>query len=352
MYKLLDSIMLVCRDEDYNKNSDFMQAYLVDPSNKKQLKSARDWATWTEYGPSVKTESGKWRREWEKKHDPVEFTFDNKNFNLELLDCAGSSSQGGKLSFWNCLVTRDGHKFKIGVNSDMLLELLKNATFVNGLCQDKLLFVTDNGKVGMCAEGSKLHRDAVKDMEFKAEVKNKSVSKFTFGNIVETLTIKEVYLGTITQYYKFDPGRNTNRYSRDYNLRDCTIIKLAKPVKYHLFDSIYGETKLSDFANNYKPSNYYYLDLKKTCPKRTISGDIDFDITQEEFYKTVVNNTYDIASHLNSNKYTDNRLALYYFFSSKLFGFGIEPFELSEDIVRKINTYGIRYIDETADSVT
>ena len=187
MYKLLDNIMLVCRDDEHYKSSDALQAYLVDPSNKNQLKSARSWATWTDYGPSIKTESGKWVREWEKKHEPLEFTFGNQHFHLELLDCAGGSSQGGKLSFWNCIVSKDEHRFKIGINSDMLLELLKNATFVKGVCQDDLLFVTNNGKVGMCAEGSEIHRAAIKDMELKADAKKNAVSKFSFGNIITTL---------------------------------------------------------------------------------------------------------------------------------------------------------------------
>jgi hypothetical protein len=144
MYKLLDNIMLVCRDEHHRKSADALQAYLVDPSNKNQLKSARTWATYTEYGNYVKTESGKWEYEWTKKHDPLEYTFGNQRFKLELLDCAGGSSQGGKLSFWNCIVSKDDQRFKIGINSEMLLELLKNATFVKGVCQDDLLFVTDN----------------------------------------------------------------------------------------------------------------------------------------------------------------------------------------------------------------
>ena len=225
MYKLLDNIMLVCRDEEHYKSTDALQAYLVDPSNKNQLESARRWATWTEYGDYIKTESGKWKYEWEKHHEPVEHTFGNQHFKLELLDCAGGSSQGGKLSFWNCIVSKEDKKFKIGINSDMLLELLKNATFVKGVCQDDLLFVTDNGKVGMCAEGSEIHRAAIRDMELKAESKKKAVSKFSFGDIITTPTLKEVYLGTITRYYRFDPGSNDSYYDNRINYRGCTITK-------------------------------------------------------------------------------------------------------------------------------
>ncbi len=353
MYKLIDNIMLVCRDKDYYEDSDVLQAYLVDPSNKKQLESARNWATWTEYGPSVKTESGRWAREWEKKHEPVEFTFDNKGFRLELLDCADGSSQGGKLSFWNCIVRRDDKQFKIGINSDMLLELLKNATFINGACQNELLFVTDNGRVGMCAEGSQVHKDAIKDMELKALVKNNSVSKFEFGDILKTTMLKEVYLGTMTRYYTFNPGRNPYRSTNYYDFRDCALIKLAKPIKCHVFDSISTQTKISNFTDYYGASRYAYPDFKKSCPKRAIDGKLELDITQEEFYKRVIDKIYDFDAYLNYYKANYNSrsinedTALYYFLGSSVFGYGTEPFEIPETIMEKLKAAGMQYIDET-----
>lgn len=349
-YKLLDNIMLVCRDEEYHKNSNTLQAYLVDPSNKKQLKSAHDWAAWTEDGPRVKTESGKLEYEWKKEHEPKEFTFGNQHFKLELLDCAGGSSQGGKLSFWNCVVSKNDNRFKIGINSDMLLELLKSSTFINGVCQDDLLFVTHNGKVGMCTEGSEIHKAAIKDMELKAESKRNSVSKFSFGDIVTTPTLKEVYLGTITQYYTFDTGRNADyRYSGIY-YHDCTITKLAKPITYHMFDSICSNTKLSDFVNSYNGSYYSCPDFKKNCPKRTIDGKIDLDYSEEQFKEKLIEKIYDYEA---KEKYIKEHYVprahnhvLYYFLGTRTFGFGFEPFEIPEDIMYKIKAAGIKYVEE------
>ena len=353
MYKLLDNIMLICRDEDHRKSTEAMQAYLVDPSNKSQLKNARTWGSWTEYGPRVKTESGKWRYEWEKEHEPLEFTFENKNFGLELLDCAGGSSQGGKLSFWNCIVTRDDKRFKIGINSEMLLEVLKNATFVNGVCQGDLRFVTDNGKVGMCTEGSEIHKNAIKDMELKAAVKSKSVNKFSFGDFVETPTLKEIYLGTVNQYYVFDPGERNATYHHSYfDYRYCTLTKLAKPITYHIFDSVYGnKTKVSEYVDNYGPSHYSYPDFKKTCPKRVISGKLELDYTEKEFKEKLFNKMHDFVAFEEYAKgayltlYQDR--ILYYFLSKQTFGFGFEPFEISDDIMNKIKAAGINYVDES-----
>ena len=105
----------------------------------------------------------------------------------------------------------------IGINSEMLLDLLKNATFVNGKCQSSLIFITQKGKVGMTIEGSETYKQCVQDKEFLATFKSSQTSKFSFGDKLSTVTIDEVYLGTITKYYEFDPGKkNTSSYYMNY----------------------------------------------------------------------------------------------------------------------------------------
>jgi hypothetical protein len=189
-------------------------------------------------------------------------------------------------------------------------------------------------------------------MELKAESKKNAVSKFSFGDIVTTPTLREVYLGTITKYYTFDPGRNSEyNYSGIY-YRDCTITKLAKPITYHVFDSIYGEkTKVSEFLNDYGTSRWYsYPDIKKTCPKRTIEGRLEVDCSEESFKEELLKKIYDYKAFENyaTNSYirSEERM-LYYFLSKDEFGLGSEPFELPDDIMYKIKAAGISYIDET-----
>lgn len=366
-YKLIDKIILVCRDiaehEDsqsywhHYKNS--YQAYLVDPSNKKQLESARQWAKWTEYGPSYKNEEGSWVRDYEIKHDPVEFEFDNSGFELELLDCAGGSSQGGKLSFWNCIVTKDNTNFVIGINSDMLLELLKNATFINGKCQSPLLFITKSGKVGMTVEGSETWRQCIKDRELKNELKSKAVSKFSFGDMISTATINEIYLGTLTQYYTFKTDFEYGyRYSRDIDYRRCTLTKLAKPIEHHLTDDNWRNfSKLSEVLNYYTDvdgaySPFSYPDVKKKCAKRAITGKLELDCSEENFYKSLVEKIYDYKSFqdfcLSSYHYpNDSDRILYSFLCSSLFGFNTESFELDAELLRRAKALGIQYVEET-----
>ena len=359
-YKLIDKIMLICKDKaeheesgDYcrsNHYKNIYQAYLVDPSNKNQLKAAQRWAEWTEYGPSHKNaETGKWEREYEIPHKPVEFEFENNGFELELLDCAGGSSQGGKLSFWNCIVTKDNNSFVIGINSDMLLDLLKNASFEKGKCQSSLIFITQKGKVGMTVEGSETYKQCIKDKELMSTFKKTQTSKFTFGDKVSTATINEVYLGPITKYYEFDIGQN-NRYRRNVCYSYCTLRKLAKPVTHYLFDWYPKEDlALSDILKDYENSVYSYPDIKKSCPKRTITGKINLDYSEEDFRQKVMSKVYNFDEFFDYAKkgYScEPRDYLYYFLCKSGFGFGFEPFELDAKLMEKIKAAGIKYIEE------
>jgi hypothetical protein len=188
-------------------------------------------------------------------------------------------------------------------------------------------------------------------MELKADARKNAVSKFSFGDIVITPTLKEVYLGTITRYYTFDPGAN-NGYGYSYlNYRDCTITKLAKPITYHIFDSAYGnKTKVSEFLNDYGTSRWYsYPDFKKTCPKRAINGKLELDCSEERFKEALVKKIYDYSAfeeYAKKSYYSADDKILYYFLGKGTFGFGFEPFEIPEEIMHKIKAAGIRYIEE------
>ena len=352
-YKLIDKIILVGKSP--RKEEEHMQAYLVDPSNKKQLESAYNWARWNEYGPYDRDTR---KYEWTIEHNGTEFEFDNSGFTLELLDCAGGSSQGGKLSFWNCLVSKNEQTFMIGINSDMLLDLLKNATFINGKCQSELVFITCKGKVGMTVKGSDTYEQCIKDQSIKDSIKSKSTTKFAFGNRIQTATIHDIYLGKLTKYYSFDlGGQDFFSYGsrRYFDPRKCTITKLAKPVEYHLTEydnSRDGYESISDIISYYNRSSYAIPQLLEKCPKRALNGILELDISEEDFYKIILDKIYNYDKWLEQRKqnswYNDytEEYNLCLFLDRKMFGLGTEPFELDEELLKKIKAAGIKYVEE------
>ena len=107
-----------------NKCCDYKQAYIV-ASSKGSYENAVRWA-----------------KGYYNKNDNTyeEYTTENRDFELSILESANGSSQGGKLSFWNCLVRKDGKEFTVGVTSNSLCELLKKTTWINGVCQESISF--------------------------------------------------------------------------------------------------------------------------------------------------------------------------------------------------------------------
>ena len=85
------------------------QGYVVDAGNKEMLESARNWAKWTEYVQPYDRETRTYAAVID--HEGIEHEFDNEGFTLTLLESADGSSQGGKLSFWNCKISKGDKEF-------------------------------------------------------------------------------------------------------------------------------------------------------------------------------------------------------------------------------------------------
>lgn len=209
-WKLLDKIIIVLKASNHYKYG-CKQGYIVDPSNKKQLENAKNWGATTVYeideqGNYKKDSDGNYIQHIEEA-EVIET--DNCNFQLTLLDSAGESSQGGKLSFWNCLIEKGDIKCVVGINSDLLLELMLQSTFTNGACKEKVVFARKNGNVGVLHTKMKQYIDALNDKQLRVDVSTKKTTKWQIGHNYITLTQDDIYLGKL-----FQPIRNNWKYLR------------------------------------------------------------------------------------------------------------------------------------------
>ena len=64
----------------------------------------------------------------------------------------------------------------IGIAANLLLDVLKSTTVINGVVQEKLMFARCKGGVGMLSESMNSYKDAVND---EYQRKNKSTGKTT-----------------------------------------------------------------------------------------------------------------------------------------------------------------------------
>ena len=288
-WKLFDKVILVGRELHSKSDKKYMQAYLVDPKDKKQLESARYWARWTEYGSSYINDEGKRVHEYEIEHKPVEITLDNEGFEFELLECAGGSSQGGKLSFWNCLISKGEYTFKVGIAADLLLDLLKENDFVKGKCTDKVLFARQSGKVGVLTKNSNSYNEALKDEELK-KMMSKKTTKYNIGDNVLTTTLNQIYMGTVYRYYvlKEDP----NGYSHRMLDQVYTLTKLKEPIVKHVFLQFDDEEEfIKDNVIDVPKAlckRFWWGELSNNKTARTVNGKnykLSCDV-QKAFYDT------------------------------------------------------------------
>lgn len=277
-WTLFDKVELVLKQERVWREGQITygpvsKAYVVDPSNKSMHESAINWGTWSTY------EDDEQGNRVYKKIPPEVIILDNSGFTLELLEAANGSSQGGKLSFWNCLISKDGQSWKIGIGSDLLCELLKQSTFVNGVCQQPVFFARRNGNVGMLHNDCQAYKDAVADMKAKATIKSaKKTKKWEQGRNYVTLKESTMYLCPIycwvePVYEECRRGWCSYNEFRGYK-------RLDKPKKLYVTSdtsSVYNR------MSGYFTDDSCWLEFRDSLPSRA-SGNlqIKLDMTNAE----------------------------------------------------------------------
>lgn len=277
-WRVPSSIIIVAKDSrrwDHNKGryicDDIPQGYVVDPGNKKMLENAMGWASWTEYRGEYNKETRQYDEQIEHVGEIYEFV--NEGFTLTLLDSANGSSQGGKLSFWNCKVSKDDKEFIIGIASDYLLEIMLHNDFVKGTCQSTLSFARCKGGVGMMNKEMPSYQQFLQDEQLRTSMKKGKTKKREPGHLYSTLTGGDVYFSTFYKWY--EPVLKDNGYF--YNKQLIGFKKLSTPVV--LYWQPWHNEKLTK-KSEYFERNFY---LSDSTPARIDSGVVaEIDITDEE----------------------------------------------------------------------
>ena len=343
-WTLFDKVIIVAKREykwDFNQHKTVegeLQGYIVDPSNKKMLESAISWGTVTRR-LDEKDEHGRYIYE---KIEPAQYEFDNEDFSLELLDCAEGSSQGGKLSFWNCLVTKGEYRFKVGIASNLLLELLKSSTFRNGVCLHKVFFARCKGGVGMLHKDMEAYKEAIADMDKKEAVKSaKKTSKWEVGCNYVTLTEDSMYLCTAYRWLKPLYRRTLYRFDEFIGYE-----KLSKPERVHITadtSSVYKD--ISSYFNSNR-----YLHERDKCPSRMrgslqLNVDIDNEFIDKYFFDKAIEELQSQLSYINDCKKKNWSYNLYSLRDVGLSS-SAESYDTPEEVKRLIAECGLEYKED------
>lgn len=217
------------------------KVYIADASDKRQLETGRNWAKLRTYkkvaDPKNPSKTINERLEIPGK----EYTFENKGFKLRLSDSPSSSWQGGKLSFCMCIIEKDGHIWRTGISSDLLINLLKQTDCLKGEVQGEICFARNNGKVGMVAVGTTSYLNAINDDRIRKKVAK--TKKAQIGYEHKALVENNVWLFDIydwieeesVYFWTQEPINSSYRNSNGYWSVVSKLVFKDKPTKKHIY---------------------------------------------------------------------------------------------------------------------
>lgn len=278
-WSIYDKITLVIKQEKFRKTN-YNQAYVVNTKDKKQLQTAINWGTITKYH---KTENDKPNDYYKEEIKPLIVETDNTGFTICLLNSAEGSSQGGKVSFWNCLIEHEELDIHvvIGINSELLLNVLLQNDFSHGKCLNNFSFARCNGAVGLLSTNMVEYKEALKDMKTKSAKSKGKTTKWKIGHSYETLTMSNLYLGEI--YRPFEVKVVTD-YSYSSFKGDHRKIYLIKNIEQKRHASIDLRYKADDYLENLenidKLLNYFKDKALEICKDSKNNNKLGF-VTRE-----------------------------------------------------------------------
>lgn len=295
--KIYDEVIIVEKEswrwENGKRVKDLIpQGYIVEVGNKNMLDTALRWAKQSIY---TVDENNNYVYDENGDHvcetiAGVINTYKNGEFKFELNEAADGSSQGGKLSFWNCLITASDNKvYKIGISSEILLNLLKQNTFKNGICESNIWLGRIKGQqVGAFTENMPEFAQSKADQALREA---KSTKKYQPGAILKSKTKTQIYLGEFTEYFSmqnnYEEYRNASGRD-DIKERDIYFVLDDEPYSYHLYLDLsekyidmYDAQALMNEAINWDGKNNgfydfpYYISREDKKLNRVVVGQTD-----------------------------------------------------------------------------
>lgn len=319
--------------EKKNRRYNYPQAMIASSNKPEAIDTAKRWA------------SGKYYNYTED--DYVEYIIDNKDIRLEILDSAHGSSQGGKLSFWNCLLSKDDMKVVVGIGSDLLLELLKSSTFINGKCEDKLIMARIGQHWGALHEKMEQYKEAIHDIQLNKEIEGaKKTTKWEKGYEYYTKTTSQVYLYDLYVWRALEPLDTNWWFNKKYQLVEFSKPKIIKAIEWTSWIENRNIKTLFQLMENGGGvwTSGYYKEYLKLPPKIKGNKILDIDLSSEEIDKRLKEN----RKKIEKEYFEEKRPGL---FTSLVGSFGVSATlegkpELPDRILEEIKKKGVKIINE------
>lgn len=252
-WKMMDKVGVAVTSQEPEtwRGKEQFDGYIFDANDEKSKDSAVEWA---------RRYDDRWDKDKETIiHEPNVHIFDNEGFTVTILDSAGGSSQGGRLSFWKCKVEKDGVEFIVGVNDAILADLIRNSDMEKGRVKQEVMFARRGGQPGFIHEGMEAYAEATADMKRKADMKAaKKTSKWEQGGVYSSITMAHVCLGEVWDHYE-ELTENDNSWP--YR-RSTKLVKRDTPVKVRAWIR-YDEEKTFEQMLDKEERRYTWIETGK-----------------------------------------------------------------------------------------
>ena len=280
MWQTADKIKIVFNNRDYtimHNGKKYPMAFVV--VNDVQLDTAKKWASLEVKGI-------------DKNIKIIEV--DNKDFTLSLAKAPDKSwSQGGALSFCNCIIEKKGiPPFAVGINTEYLFENIFETTLINGVFQDKVIFAKQHNNTGAIVVGSSIYNEVMADNITREKVKTgKKTKTWIRGSVYATPTISDLYLGEFNSQLDFG-------YKNSF-----TINIYQNPTKVLVFAPYNAAKSINEnvaFVMNYHTNNPIPA---RVCTAEVIHDDANYienlkNSYYDGFKTTILNNELNYTTEL------------------------------------------------------
>lgn len=265
---LPDKVKFIVKNRDDYNSLEGKTAYVAFDKNGE--KTGLKWAEYIRYMGSERVEIAP---------DIVEC--DNSDFELTILKSPSYSSQGGKLSFMMCKIEKGDISYNVGINTDILVELLTHSTFKNGKCQEPVVFVRADGQLGMLTKEMAIDAYAWKK-QILDKKKAEGTTKWEPGVFYGSLERLDAYVCDLV--YAFDVKKVSDEHTgiTEYKVSD----KHHKKKLVVSADDYSRKKKEKGNIANLSEYLWKYAAVKaySSLPKRAKTGQtLKFDMSAKEY---------------------------------------------------------------------
>lgn len=286
-WKMMEKVGVAvdARPSETWRGKENFSGYIFEVGDKKGQESAEEWA---------RSYENRYDRDKETiTYEPNVHIFDNEGFSVTILDSAGGSSQGGRLSFWKCRVEKDGVSFIVGVNDAILADLIRHSDLKEGTVQQGVMFARRGGQPGFIHKGMEAYEEATADMKKKADMKAmKKTSKWELGGVYSSITMEDVCLGPIWDTLEEVPDPDSRSW---YNR--TKMVPREKPIEVTAWVSFSNRRHpdgspltFEEFMNDELKEDYLYFTAGKP-PARAKTHQMEVKESDQklldEFFKKV-----------------------------------------------------------------